>query len=108
VLIVGMSMKTVLLALLTYVCERCGTTAPHEVTRQVRRITVFFIPLFPVSTKHRDTCTACGRVIDVSPEQAEWAVSQSSSPGRTVNPPAPASSPQDRPASEWPPQDRPA
>jgi len=109
VLIIGMSMKTVLVALLTYVCERCGTGAAHEVTRHVRRLTLFFLPLFPLSTRYRDTCTACGRVIDISPEQAEWAANQPSSPGSTghpVQPAAPVPTPQDRPAGEWPPQDR--
>ncbi len=116
-LIVGLSMKTVLVALFTYQCERCRTTAEHEVTRHVRRITVFFVPLFPLSTKYRDTCTACGRVIEISRQQAEqaeragqggWADGTSSSPGRSLEQPAPAPTPQDRPVSEWPPQDRPA
>lgn len=107
-LIIGMSMKTVLVALFTYVCERCGTAAAHEVTRHVRRVTLFFIPLFPVSTRYRDRCTACGRVNDISAEQADWAANQSSSPGstgRSLDPPA-APTPQDRPADPWSPQDR--
>lgn len=114
-LIIGMSVKAVLMALLTYVCERCGTNGEHEVTRHTRRITVFFIPVLPVGTRYRDMCTACGRVIDISPEQAQWAATNQSSqyapagtqpPSPLQGPPAPT--PQDRPAHEWPPQDRPA
>jgi hypothetical protein len=42
----------------------------------VRKFSLFFIPLFPVSTRYRDTCTHCGRTIEVSPQQAEAAVRQ--------------------------------
>ena len=40
------------------------------------QVLTFFIPLFSVGTKYLDSCTACGRVIEVSKEQAETAARQ--------------------------------
>jgi hypothetical protein len=40
------------------------------VLKRTRTFTLFFVPLFPVSTKYLDTCAACGRVVDVPEQQA--------------------------------------
>lgn len=73
-LILGIRVTVAMVASLVYVCERCGTNAAHQLAKRVRKFTVFFVPLFPVSTRYQDTCTACGRTIDVPKEQAEAAV----------------------------------
>ena len=75
-LILGIRASRVLLTTLVYVCDRCGQNAAHEVVKQVRKFTVFFVPLFPVSTKYLDTCTACGRTIEVPRQQAMAAAGQ--------------------------------
>ena len=67
-LILGFRVSSVLLATLIYECDRCGQNAEHHVLKRTRTFTLFFVPLFPVSTKYLDTCAACGRVVDV-PEQ---------------------------------------
>lgn len=72
-LIFGLSVKEVLLATLVFVCETCGNHAAHHLVRRVRRFTLFFVPLFPVGTRYYDSCVACGRVREVSREQAEAA-----------------------------------
>jgi hypothetical protein len=53
-----------------------ATTPPHQLTEQNRKFSLFLIPLFSVGTKYLDSCTACGRIIEVSKQQAEAAARQ--------------------------------
>jgi predicted RNA-binding Zn-ribbon protein involved in translation (DUF1610 family) len=76
VLIFGLSVSEDLLSTLIYVCENCGNSAAHRLIKRTRKFSLFFIPLFPVGTSYADTCTACGRVIGVSRDQAEAAARQ--------------------------------
>jgi uncharacterized Zn finger protein len=76
-LIFGLGVQEVLLATLVFVCETCGNHAAHQLVKRVRKLSLFFIPLFPVGTRYLDTCTACGRVLEVSRDQAEMAARQS-------------------------------
>jgi hypothetical protein len=46
------------------------------VTKRVRRFTLFFLPLFPVSTRYVDQCSFCGRVLRIPRERAESAMRQ--------------------------------
>jgi len=55
----GFRATSVVLTTAVYVCDRCGTNAAHRLTKRVRRFTLFFVPLFSVSTTYVDTCTAC-------------------------------------------------
>ena len=75
-LIFGLGVTQVLLATLVYLCETCGNNAAHQLVKRVRKFSFFFIPLFPVGTRYVDTCTDCGRAIEISREQAETAASQ--------------------------------
>jgi len=75
-LIFGLSAKEYLLTTLVYVCEVCGNSVAHHLVKLVRRFSLFFIPLFPVGTRYLDTCTACGRTIEVPRDRAELAVRQ--------------------------------
>jgi hypothetical protein len=75
-LIIGFGVTEVLLSTLVFTCEACGNHAPHQLTKQSRKFSLFFIPLFSVSTKYLDSCTACRRIIEVSKEQAEAAARQ--------------------------------
>jgi hypothetical protein len=78
-LIFGLGTTETLLSTLVYGCERCGVSAPHELVKRARKFSLFFIPLFSVGTRYLDGCTSCGRVLEVSREQAEEA-------GRQVGP----------------------
>ncbi len=75
-LIWGIRVSSMVLATFGYVCETCGTGAMHQLVKRVRKFTLFFIPLFPVGTRYLDTCTACGRVLQVPREDAEAAAAQ--------------------------------
>jgi hypothetical protein len=58
------------LAILTFVCASCGNPAAHTLTRLVTKFTFFFIPLFPISSKHFTQCTFCGNSRRVAKEEA--------------------------------------
>lgn len=59
------------LAILTLVCPRCGNPSAHALRKRVTKFTLFFVPLFPVSTKYSTQCTFCGAESKLSQEQAE-------------------------------------
>ncbi|MCP3821718.1 zinc ribbon domain-containing protein [Streptomyces sp. A3M-1-3] len=69
------------LAILTLVCGSCGNPAAHTLRKRVTKFTLFFVPLFPVSTKYRTQCTFCGLEQQVTQEQAEQLVAQSDGSG---------------------------
>jgi zinc ribbon protein len=59
------------LAILTLVCGQCGNPAAHTLRKRVTKFTLFFVPLFPFSTKYATQCTFCGAEQKVTKEQAE-------------------------------------
>ena len=75
-LIFGLTVSEALQSTLIYTCENCGNSAAHRLIRRTRRFSLFFIPLFPVGTTYVDSCTACGRVMEVSRDRAEAAARQ--------------------------------
>lgn len=75
-LIFGLSVKEALLTTLVFVCSTCGNNAAHRLVKRTRRLSIFFIPVLSVGSRFYDTCTACGRVIEVPRDQAENALRQ--------------------------------
>ncbi|MDW8805991.1 zinc-ribbon domain-containing protein [Streptomyces scabiei] len=65
------------LAILTLVCGQCGNPAAHTLRKRVTKFTLFFVPLFPFSTKYQTQCTFCGAEQKVTAEQAEQLQAQS-------------------------------
>ncbi|QMU77887.1 zinc-ribbon domain-containing protein [Streptacidiphilus sp. PB12-B1b] len=59
------------LAMVVLVCGRCGSTAAHAIRRRVVKFTLFFIPLFPISSTYSTQCTACGVQHKLPKDQAE-------------------------------------
>lgn len=59
-LIWGWQKRVHTLAMITLICGRCGNPAAHALRKLVTKFTLFFIPLFPLSTKHHLDCTWCG------------------------------------------------
>ncbi|WP_394436381.1 zinc-ribbon domain-containing protein [Streptomyces sp. SGAir0957] len=68
------------LAILTFVCGSCGNPTAHTLRKYVTKFTLFFIPLFPVSTKFRTQCTFCGVEHQIGKEQAEAMLAQPAAP----------------------------
>ncbi|RSN39340.1 zinc-ribbon domain-containing protein [Streptomyces sp. WAC 04229] len=64
------------LAILTLVCGQCGNPSAHTLRKRVTKFTLFFVPLFPFSTKYATQCTFCGAEQQVTKEQAEQLQSQ--------------------------------
>jgi predicted RNA-binding Zn-ribbon protein involved in translation (DUF1610 family) len=75
-LIIGVGETEILLSTLVFTCETCGNHAAHRLTKRSRKFSLFFIPLLSFGTKYLDSCTACGRIIEVTKEQAERAARQ--------------------------------
>ncbi len=65
------------LAILTLVCGQCGNPAAHTLRKRVTKFTLFFVPLFPISTKYLTQCTFCGADQKVTEEQAKQLQTQS-------------------------------
>ncbi|MFD6418357.1 zinc-ribbon domain-containing protein [Streptomyces sp. NPDC060194] len=59
------------LAMLTLLCGVCGNPAAHPLTKRVTKFTLFFVPLFPVSTRYRTQCTFCGAERKLDAAEAE-------------------------------------
>ncbi|GAB2871186.1 zinc-ribbon domain-containing protein [Streptomyces deserti] len=67
------------LAILTLVCGRCGNPSAHTLRKRVTKFTLFFVPLFPLSTKYATQCTFCGAEQKMTKEQAEQLQAQGAS-----------------------------
>ncbi|NDZ83629.1 MULTISPECIES: zinc-ribbon domain-containing protein [unclassified Streptomyces] len=65
------------LAILTLVCGQCGNPSAHTLRKRVTKFTLFFVPLFPFSTKYATQCTFCGVENRTTKEQAEQLLAQS-------------------------------
>ncbi|MFG3135491.1 zinc-ribbon domain-containing protein [Streptomyces sp. NPDC048211] len=64
------------LAVLTLVCGWCGNPAAHTLRKRVTKFTLFFVPLFPFSTKYATQCTFCGGEQKIPKEQADQLLAQ--------------------------------
>ncbi|WNI22449.1 zinc-ribbon domain-containing protein [Streptomyces sp. ITFR-16] len=64
------------LAVLTLVCGWCGNPAAHTLRKRVTKFTLFFVPLFPISTKYATQCTFCGGEQKIPREQADQLLAQ--------------------------------
>lgn len=53
-------------------CFACGNVGQKELLRARTWFTLFFIPIFPVSTKYIVRCTRCGREDVVREAKAEF------------------------------------
>ncbi|MFI0241018.1 zinc-ribbon domain-containing protein [Streptomyces sp. NPDC016845] len=68
------------LAVLTLVCGNCGNSTAHTLRKHVTKFTLFFIPLFPVSTKFRTQCTLCGVEHQIGKERADAMLARPAAP----------------------------
>jgi hypothetical protein len=78
-------------------CGICHSPAAQAVVRIKTFFTLFFVPIIPVGTKYRSTCTLCGGTIELSKDQADQAMvtmeqqraqAQAQTPPSTPPPPA--------------------
>jgi hypothetical protein len=76
--------------MITLLCGRCGNPAAHTLRKRVMKFTLFFIPLFPISSKYSTQCTFCGAQTSMQKDQAEQLQAQVAS---QAQPQAPAGQP---------------
>lgn len=76
-------MHTALFAVVTFLCPFCGRDVAQRVLKLVNRFTLFFVPLFPVSTRFVNECSNCGGITQITREQAEQAAAWASSSSRS-------------------------
>jgi len=85
-IIFGISRKVARLATVFALCAFCHTPAAQVVTRVRSYFALFFIPIIPLGTKHRTTCTLCGNTSEISAEEGEQAV-QAAAQHQAATPP---------------------
>ncbi|GHH53793.1 zinc-ribbon domain-containing protein [Streptomyces candidus] len=59
------------MAMLMLLCGQCGNPAAHALRKRVTKFTLFFVPLFTVSSKYTTQCTFCGAERRVERDEAE-------------------------------------
>jgi hypothetical protein len=64
------------LAIFVARCALQGHNAAHALVRRRTKFTLFFIPLFPVSTKHILVCSLCGNDTKVEKENVPAALAE--------------------------------
>ena len=69
------------LATVMAVCTVCGNPAAQRVDKRVTKFTLFFLPLFPVSTRYTVQCAMCGATTRLDEAEAERRASGPTRPG---------------------------
>ncbi|NIH82843.1 zinc-ribbon domain-containing protein [Amycolatopsis viridis] len=59
------------LATATYLCGNCQNPSAHALRRAVTKFTLFFIPLFPISSRYFTVCTFCGMTNKLTKQEAQ-------------------------------------
>jgi zinc-ribbon family len=57
-------------AVALYTCRNCHYAAAHTLGKRVKKFTLFFVPLFPVSSAYHLQCAFCGAISVLDPGQA--------------------------------------
>lgn len=58
------------------VCNNCHNPAAHALRKFTTKFTLFFVPLFPISSRYQLQCTYCGFASELGKEQSEALVAQ--------------------------------
>lgn len=69
------------LATVMAVCTVCGNPAAQRVEKRVTKFTVFFLPLFTISTRYAVQCAMCGAISRLDQAEAERLASGPTRPG---------------------------
>jgi hypothetical protein len=85
--IFGIRRKASRLATVFFVCALCHTPAAQAVTRVRTFFTLFFVPLIPLGSSYRTTCTFCGRSVKVNKDGADHLVASANAHAPTQGPP---------------------
>jgi zinc-ribbon family len=76
-LLFGTRASDAVINVVAFVCNYCGVHAQQQVVKRSTRMTLFFVPLFTVSSSYYNTCNNCGGTTKLTKAQAqhslEWA-----------------------------------
>jgi hypothetical protein len=70
-----------LLGISTFICGTCQNPAAQRVVEQIRKFTLFWIPLFVVKKETLVTCTFCGTTVLVPKEHVNELLASVPAPG---------------------------
>lgn len=73
-LIFGTRVSQTVIAVVSLVCVYCHVRTPQNVIKLTNRFTLFFVPLFPVSSRYVNRCTNCGAETWLTADQARSSV----------------------------------
>jgi hypothetical protein len=59
-LLFGSRVSEKIVNVVAFVCGFCRTDAPQNVIKASNKFTLFFVPLFPFSTRYVNECSNCG------------------------------------------------
>ncbi|MCL1915021.1 MAG: zinc ribbon domain-containing protein [Eubacteriaceae bacterium] len=54
-----------------FACSQCGNTDFYDLIRVRKWFTLFFVPIFPISTQYWASCPHCGSGHQISKEHAQ-------------------------------------
>ena len=76
-LLFGTRAADAVINVVAFVCGYCGVHAQQHVVKRATKFTLFFVPLFTVSSSYFNSCDNCGGVTRLTTAQAqhslEWA-----------------------------------
>lgn len=73
-LLFGTRASESVLSIVTFICAFCGQNVAQRVIKSVTKFTLFFVPLFPVSTRYFVECSNCGGRTNLTKAQADNSV----------------------------------
>lgn len=88
--IFGIKRKAYRLATVFALCRLCGSPAAQVVSRVRTYFSLFFVPVIPLGSTYRSTCSLCGRTVKVTKEDAEQLVAHAQSAPAQPGPPPPS------------------
>jgi hypothetical protein len=79
-LLFGTRTSEAVINVVSFVCAYCNTMAEQHVVKRSTKVTLFFVPLIPISSSHVNVCTRCGGSTTLTAAQVrhslDWARSQ--------------------------------
>lgn len=73
-LLFGTRASETVLTMVVFVCSNCGVSAAQRVFTRKTKVTLFFVPLFTVSTSHWNECSHCGLTTQLTQPQVDNAL----------------------------------
>lgn len=80
-LLFGTRPSAVLLSVVTFICGYCGRDVAQQVVKSSTKFTLFFLPLFTISTRYYVECSNCGGTTGLDKQQADNSIAYANARG---------------------------